>query len=368
MVGILLGIDDPDMDVDCYVVVPPPSPPSTTHTCDRDELRTADRLWRAMASASPATASLWPRITSRVGKLVSNMHDFERGNVETRHRKVQIVHRIYSSVPQVVWGFDIDVCQTVFDGTTVWATPDACRALASGFMVYDIYSLSHSCDFRYAKYMARYGLGVLCVGVPQVRLDRAFVTRLPMEAQEEETQEDASSTKTQDHRQELRLLLGGIYDRMDDVSRARLVERLSSCIRIREEIGQRLCRSVFEHLVDPPSDVCPDLGSDKQLARCVSSLNPGYARLFCAVIHARMGILHQMYSSAYDESTMKDIYDSYGVPAAGGSLQDTFAHHPGPASWSFARDSIVSDDYGRRYYSGAFVPMTFVDAYAHVKM
>lgn len=90
----------------------------------------------------------------------------------------QIIKRIYTHPAQVVHGFDIDICCILFDGHSVHATPNAARAIASGFNLFDQNKLSTTAIHRYEKYMNRYDLSTLIVGAPQESLD-AVVNKFP---------------------------------------------------------------------------------------------------------------------------------------------------------------------------------------------
>lgn len=83
----------------------------------------------------------------------------------------QIVKRVYSTPAHVIHGFDIDVCCMLFDGHAVYATPNAARAIANGFNLYDENKLSKSAILRYWKYMNRYKMSTLIVGAPQRNID-----------------------------------------------------------------------------------------------------------------------------------------------------------------------------------------------------
>ena len=71
----------------------------------------------------------------------------------TRH--IQIVLRLYKSPAEILMGFDIDCCSVGFDGTAVWATPRALRALNQRTNRVDLSRRSLTYEVRLYKYAKR---------------------------------------------------------------------------------------------------------------------------------------------------------------------------------------------------------------------
>lgn len=85
--------------------------------------------------------------------------------------KYQIIMIVYSSVAQLISGFDIDSCRLALtrDGR-LWAHNTAMRAWKQGWNLFDAKTLSRSALLRYAKKRTR-GFGILFVGISQKYLD-----------------------------------------------------------------------------------------------------------------------------------------------------------------------------------------------------
>jgi hypothetical protein len=69
--------------------------------------------------------------------------------------KVQIVTREFATASDILSCFDIDCCCVAFDGTKVWASPRAVRALRSGVNLIDLKFRSATFESRLLKYSRR---------------------------------------------------------------------------------------------------------------------------------------------------------------------------------------------------------------------
>jgi tetratricopeptide (TPR) repeat protein len=70
-------------------------------------------------------------------------------------RKIQIILRLYKTLAEVLHGFDLDACSVGFDGTDVWATDRAARAITRQYNMVDLSYLSPSYESRLFKYSKR---------------------------------------------------------------------------------------------------------------------------------------------------------------------------------------------------------------------
>jgi len=71
------------------------------------------------------------------------------------HRNIQIILRLYSSKEEILMGFDVDCCSVGYDGTDVYITPRAHRALVTGRNTVDMLRRSPSYEYRLWKYSKR---------------------------------------------------------------------------------------------------------------------------------------------------------------------------------------------------------------------
>ncbi|CAK9095401.1 Uncharacterized protein R883 [Durusdinium trenchii] len=85
------------------------------------------------------------------------------------HRHIQIVLRLYSSVLEILSGFDVDCCTFAFDGMQVYATPRGVHSLLTGVNTIDLSRRSTSFEMRLAKYGSR-GFGALAEDVDERRV------------------------------------------------------------------------------------------------------------------------------------------------------------------------------------------------------
>lgn len=101
------------------------------------------RIWNAVTEASPVPVTAFR--TKNTITLVSRWP----------YKHVQIILRLYSSPAEVLLGFDVDCCAVGYDGTNVWASPRAVRAIASRCNRIDMSRRSPSYEVRLAKYADR---------------------------------------------------------------------------------------------------------------------------------------------------------------------------------------------------------------------
>jgi len=99
------------------------------------------------------------------------------GGSHTMLHKFQIIRTAFPSPSHIVHGFDVDVCGLLFDGTALYMTANAARAISNGYNLYDQNKLSKSAESRYAKYLMNYDIGILVIGASQLALEAARRTR-----------------------------------------------------------------------------------------------------------------------------------------------------------------------------------------------
>lgn len=360
VVGALTGVDDPAMDVDFYIVADP-----SLSRCNRRD--TAKDLWTSMLYL-PTTGlgrgsdeyhgTDTVRVLTRIGDIVSNLHDYYKDNKDNndnndsniaatatttttskRHscRRLQVVHRIYASARQVLEGFDIDLCQVLFDGKTVWGTPAACRALSSGWMLYDPYTMSNSGDYRYAKYMSRYGMGVMCVGIPQAIIDAIFNPNCMPHRREEKV--DSHGRDEGDERGD---------DGDGDDACPWTVE------------AQQWVSELIYWFFSPErtQGICA-LHPEDFLAACLSPVVSlkGFARLFTMIAYSSVGLLGENKCMDYDDDVVSIISSVHD------HLMFSDQRKAIASDWAFASDSVLQDDIGVSYFCGSFFP-DVVDIYS----
>ncbi len=74
--------------------------------------------------------------------------------------KFQIILRCYTSISEILHGFDIPSCAVGFDGESIWMTEMALFTYKSGFNVIDLTRRSTSYESRLNKYLHR-GFGII---------------------------------------------------------------------------------------------------------------------------------------------------------------------------------------------------------------
>lgn len=92
----------------------------------------------------------------------------------TRH--VQIVLRIYSSISEILTGFDVDCSCAAYDGKQVYASPRAIAAYMTQVNTVDLTRRSPSYENRLSKY-ARRGFEVYWPNLDRSRIDPTIFER-----------------------------------------------------------------------------------------------------------------------------------------------------------------------------------------------
>jgi hypothetical protein len=72
----------------------------------------------------------------------------------------QIILRCYTSISEILHGFDLGSCAFGFDGRTIWMTELSCFAYKTGFNIVDLTRRSTSYEYRLYKYYNR-GFGII---------------------------------------------------------------------------------------------------------------------------------------------------------------------------------------------------------------
>lgn len=90
-------------------------------------------------------------------------------------REYQFILRIYSSISEILHGFDVDSCCTGFDGKNVYLTRRADYALKHMINVVDFDRMSPTYETRLIKYMSR-GFSVY---VPDFSWDQIAIQKIP---------------------------------------------------------------------------------------------------------------------------------------------------------------------------------------------
>ncbi|PRP87864.1 ankyrin repeat protein [Planoprotostelium fungivorum] len=92
------------------------------------------------------------------------------------YRHIQIILRLYKSPAEVLMGFDVDACSVGYDGSKVWMTPRAHRALTHRYNTVDMERRSPSYEMRLFKYAQR-GFSVLVPTLDRKRVDLQLLER-----------------------------------------------------------------------------------------------------------------------------------------------------------------------------------------------
>ena len=79
----------------------------------------------------------------------------KRRNTLEINNKQQFIFRLYKSPAEIVYGFDVDCCGFLYDGTNVYATERAYYAWKNKINHFDFDRMSKSYSYRLAKYSGR---------------------------------------------------------------------------------------------------------------------------------------------------------------------------------------------------------------------
>jgi ankyrin repeat protein len=92
----------------------------------------------------------------------------------TRH--VQIVLRLYSSISEIITGFDVDCSTFAYDGNQVWASPRALQSLITQINTIDLTRRSPSYENRLFKYAKR-GFEIYWPQLERTKIDPTIFER-----------------------------------------------------------------------------------------------------------------------------------------------------------------------------------------------
>lgn len=88
--------------------------------------------------------------------------------------KVQLMYRIYGSVNEILYGFDVGACSVAYNGQDVFFSTLAKFAYQAGFNIYDTSRKSTTYEKRLSKYCTKYGFGI---AFPHINVDAEVPVR-----------------------------------------------------------------------------------------------------------------------------------------------------------------------------------------------
>jgi hypothetical protein len=92
----------------------------------------------------------------------------------------QIIHRIYPTMDSIIGGFDLGVCQVLYDGKAILATPLGYYCISHRVNIFDTTRRSTSYEARLHKYNYKYRTGILFVSlnIERIKDEIALINRL----------------------------------------------------------------------------------------------------------------------------------------------------------------------------------------------
>jgi len=88
---------------------------------------------------------------SNIGGEIESLN----GPSTLEYKKIQLIHRLYKSPAQIIYGFDLDCVGVLYDGKSLWATERALYSLREKMNWFDPSRASPSYIYRLAKYKSR---------------------------------------------------------------------------------------------------------------------------------------------------------------------------------------------------------------------